>query len=156
MTTTSPDQDASTVEWDLDPLVDGGGDPAVASLLDEAESRAAEFADAYAGKVADFDSETLRKAATELGELYELVGRAGSYAMLRFSANTEDPATGALLQSAQERGAGIETKLLFFDLEWQALPDDKAEQLLQGEGLEFVGHHLRVSRRLGPHRLSEP
>jgi oligoendopeptidase F len=156
MTTTSTDQDASAVEWDLDPLVDGGGDPAVGSLLDEAEDRAREFAEAYAGKVADFDAATLREAATELGAIYELVGRAGSYAMLRFSADTEDPATGALLQSAQERGAAVETRLLFFDLEWQSLPDDKAEQLLQGDGLEFVGHHLRVSRRLGPHRLSEP
>jgi len=76
--------------------------------------------------------------------------------MLRFSANTEDPATGALLQAAQERGAAVETRLLFFDLEWQALSDDKAEQLLESEALEFVAHHLRVSRRLGPHRLSEP
>ncbi len=76
--------------------------------------------------------------------------------MLRFAADTEDPSAGALLQAAQERGAAVETQLLFFDLEWQALPDDQAEQLLQGDGLEFVAHHLRVSRRLGPHRLSEP
>jgi oligoendopeptidase F len=156
VTTTPTDQDAAAVEWDLAPLVEGGGDDAVASLLDEAESRATEFADAYAGKVDEFDSATLREAATELAGIYELVGRAGSYAMLRFAANTEDPATGALLQAAQERGASIETKLLFFDLEWQALADAQAEQLLQGEGLEFVAHHLRVSRRLGPHRLTEP
>jgi len=158
MTTSSPeqDQDAAAVEWDLAPLVDGGGDQAVASMLEEAERRAADFARAYAGQVAEFDADRLREAAAELAAISELVGRAGSYAMLRFSANTEDPATGALLQAAQERGAAIETKLLFFDLEWQALPDDRAEELLQDEGLEFVAHHLRVSRRLGPHRLSEP
>ena len=68
---------------------------------------------------------------TELAALYELVGRAGSYAMLRFSAATDDPATGALLQKVQERGAAIETELLFFDLEWQALPDERAEELLR-------------------------
>jgi oligoendopeptidase F len=158
MTTSSQEQDrdAAAVEWDLDPLVDGGGDDAVPAMLGDAERRAGEFQSAYAGQVASFDSATLRDAATELGAIYDLVGRAGSYAMLRFSADTEDPATGALLQAAQERGAAVETQLLFFDLEWQALPDAKADELLQGEGLEFVAHHLRVSRRLGPHRLSEP
>ena len=156
MTTTSQDQDAAAVEWDLAPLVDGGGDEAVPRLLDEADRRARDFAGRYAGQVAGFDSVRLREAATEIAAIYDLVGRAGSYAMLRFSADTDDPATGALLQAAQERGAAIETQLLFFELEWQALPDDTAETLLQGEGLEFVGHHLRVTRRLGPHRLTEP
>ena len=156
MTTPTQDQDAAAVEWDLGPLVDGGGDDSVARLLEEGERRAREFAERYAGQVAQFDSDGLREAATELAAIYELVGRAGSYAMLRFSADTEDPATGALLQAAQERGAAIETQLLFFDLEWQALPDETADRLLAGDGLEFVAHHLRVARRLGPHRLSEP
>src|SRR3712207_3584281 len=153
MTTPTQDQDAAAVEWDLAPLVDGGGDDAVAKLLDEADRRARDFSAAHAGQVAEFDSNRLREAATELAAIYELVGRAGSYAMLRFSADTEDPATGALLQVAQERGAAIETQLLFFDLEWQGLDDETAERLLQGDGLEFVSHHLRVARRLGPHRL---
>src|SRR3954470_641406 len=130
--TTAAQDDVGEVEWNLAPLVDGGGDDAVAELLDEAARRARDFSAAYAGKVAEFDSDTLREAATE------------------------DPATGALLQDAQERGAAVETELLFFDLEWQALPEERAEQLLQGDGLEFVAHHLRVSRRLGPHRLTEP
>jgi oligoendopeptidase F len=156
MSTTSEEQDAAAVEWDLAPLVEGGGDERVAEMLADAEARARDFAKSYAGRIATFDADELRTAATELAAIYDLVGRAGSYAMLRFSADTEDPATGALLQSAQERGAAIETTLLFFDLEWQALPEARAEELLQGEGLEFVAHHLRVSRRLAPHRLSEP
>ena len=54
----------------------------------------------------------------ELAEINELVGRAGSYASLRFSTDTADPARGALLAHVQERGTEIETKLLFFELEW--------------------------------------
>jgi oligoendopeptidase F len=144
------------VTWDLAPLVDDGGDAAVDRLLDEAERAANDFKARYAGKLAELDAEGLREAMTEMATLYELVGRAGSYAMLRFSAAVDDPATGALLQKVQERGAGIETAVLFFDLEWQALPDERAEELLSSPGLEFAAHHLRVSRRLGPHRLSEP
>src|SRR5215204_1954402 len=92
----------------------------------------------------------------ELGELQELAGRAGSYAVLNFSIDTADPARGALLQRMQEKATAIETALLFFELEWAALDDDRAEELLATEGLDFARHHLSAARRYRPHLLSEP
>ena len=57
----------------------------------------------------------------------------------------------------QEQGDGrSQTTLLFFELEWAALSDERAEQLLAGEGLEFCAHHLRNVRRYREHLLSEP
>ncbi len=92
----------------------------------------------------------------DLGVIYELIGRAGTYAALRFSADTADPATGALLQKAQEQATAIETTLLFFELEWAALPQERADELLDSEGLDFCRHHLRNVRRYREHLLSEP
>src|SRR3954466_3544014 len=92
----------------------------------------------------------------ELTDIEELAGKAGSYAGLRFSTDTADPARGALLQKVQELGTAIETKLLFFGLEWAALEDDKAEELLAADGLDFARHHLRMERRYRPYLLSEP
>ena len=92
----------------------------------------------------------------ELAAISELVGRAGSYAELRFSTDTADPARGALLQKVRERGTAIETTLLFFELEWAALDDERAEQLLGADGLDFCRHHLRTERRYRPHLLSQP
>jgi oligoendopeptidase F len=92
----------------------------------------------------------------ELVAINERVSRAASYAMLRFAIDTADPARGALLQRVQERGTAIETQLLFFDLEWAALDDARADELLAGEGLDFCRHHLRTQRRYRPHLLSEP
>src|SRR5436305_13107691 len=95
----------------------------------------------------------------ELERIHELVGRAASYASLRFSTDSADPARGALLQRVQERGPELETKLLFFDLEWAALDDRRAEELLarpdSEDRLEFCRHHLRTVRRYRPHLLSE-
>jgi oligoendopeptidase F len=91
----------------------------------------------------------------ELEAIHDLVGRAGSYAALRFATDTADPARGALLQRVQERGTEIETKLLFFDLEWAAVDDERADELLPAPELDFCRHHLRSLRRYRPHLLSE-
>jgi oligoendopeptidase F len=142
--------------WDLTPLVDGDEATGVERELDEAARLAATFAERHAGKIGELDSAGLREAMHALAEINELIGKAGSYASLRFSTDTADPPRGALLQRVQERATEIETKLLFFDLEWAALDDDRAEELLGGEGLEFCRHYLRSARRYRPHLLSEP
>lgn len=92
----------------------------------------------------------------ELGSLQELVGRAGTYAALRFSTDTAEPANGALLQRVQERATAIETQLLFSELEWAAVPDERADELLAADELDFCRHYLREQRRYRPHLLSEP
>src|SRR5690349_11829437 len=142
--------------WDLEPLVDGEREEGVERRLAEALQRAESFAQRHAGKLAELDAERLRAAMEELAVIKELVGRAGTYAALRFAADTADPANGALVQLVQERSTAIETTLLFFELEWAALPDERAEELLAGEGLDFCRHHLRRVRRYRDHLLSEP
>jgi oligoendopeptidase F len=151
--------DVETVAWDLGPLLNGStADPeaTVTKMLDEAQRRADAFAAAHAGKVGELDGPGLVAAMRELESLQDLLGRAGSYAMLHFAGNTADPPRGALLQKVQEGGTGIETALLFFELEWAALEDDRADELLAADGLDFARHHLRTARRYRPHLLSEP
>jgi oligoendopeptidase F len=156
--TTDPLEDPELLqtEWDLGPLVDGEGDGAVERQLMEASERAQAFADAYAGKVAELDSDRLAAAMHELEAINELIGKAGAFASLRFSTDTADPARGALLQLMQERATEIETKLLFFELEWAALDDERAEELLKADGLDFCRHYLRSARRYRPYLLTEP
>ena len=93
----------------------------------------------------------------ELAAIYELVGRAGSYAALRFSTDTADPAERrAAAEGAGARDGRSQTTLLFFELEWAALSDERAEELLAGEGLDFCRHYLRNARRYREHLLTEP
>jgi oligoendopeptidase F len=144
------------VAWDLDPLVEGEGPEGADRMLAEADERAAAFAERYAGRVKDLDSDELAAAMGELEQISDLVGRAGNYAHLRFSVDTIDPANGALVARVTEKGTAVETKLLFFELEWAALEDDRAEELLRADGLETTRHYLRTVRRYRPHLLSEP
>jgi oligoendopeptidase F len=93
---------------------------------------------------------------SELAEIEDRIGRAGSYAQLSFSTNTADPARGALLQRVEERMTALATRLLFFELEWAALDDERVDELLAGDGLDFCRHYLRSARRYRPHLLTEP
>jgi oligoendopeptidase F len=148
--------DLQDVAWDLEPLVEGEGPEGADRMLAEADERAAAFAERYPGRVKDLDGAELAEAMHELEVISELVGRAANYAHLRFSCDTNDPANGALVARVTEKATAVETKLLFFELEWAALDDDRAEELLKADGLETSRHHLRTIRRYRPHLLSEP
>jgi oligoendopeptidase F len=150
------DEKLEAAHWDLDPLVENRGPEAVERMLTEAHDRAESFAGTYRGRVAELDSAELADAMRELAAIHDLAGRAGSYVMLSFSLDTTDPERGARLQKARELGAAIETQLLFFDLEWNDVPDERAEELLADPKLGFAAHHLRNLRRYRPHQLSEP
>jgi oligoendopeptidase F len=136
--------------------VDGRGADGTIDLLEQAQAKSDAFAERHRGKVAQIDGDGLAEAMRELEEIFELVSRAGSYASLWFTVDTTDPERGALLQNVRERGAGIETALLFFDLEWNELPDERAKELLAHPGIEFCRHHLETARRYRPHQLTEP
>jgi oligoendopeptidase F len=144
------------VAWDLEPLVDGQGPDGVERQLAEADRRATAFAERYAGRVAELDGPGLEEAMRELAAISELAGKAGSYAHLDFSVDTQDPRRGALVARVTELGTAIETKLVFFELEWAAVDDERADELLRHDGLDFARHHLRTARRYRPHLLSEP
>jgi oligoendopeptidase F len=150
--TQSPEQ----VRWDLSDLVAGAGEAPVVALLDEARTAADAFAARYRGALAGIDADGLAAAMAALGEIYDLVGRAESYASLDFATDTTDPARGALLALVQERSTALATTLLFFELEWAALSDERVDELLEHDGLDFCRHHLRTARRYRPHLLSEP
>jgi len=150
------DPELQQTAWDLEPLVDGEGTDGAERRLSEALERAQAFASRYAGKLAEIDPTGLQEAMHELAAIHELIGRGGYYAALRFSTDTAEPANGALLQRVQEQETAIQTTLLFFELEWAALSEERAEELLAGDGLDFCRHYLRNVRRYREHLLSEP
>jgi oligoendopeptidase F len=150
------DATLETASWDLEPLVGGRGADGVVEMLTEARDRAEAFAQRHRDGVAELGADGLADAMHELAAIQDLVGRSGSYAVLRFSLDTTDPERGALMQRAHELSAAIETALVFFELEWNQVPDERADELLAADELDFCRHHLRTIRRYRPHQLSEP
>lgn len=147
---------AESVRWDLTRLYSGPDDPALEADLDSSLEEATSFSHRLHGRVAELDPGGLSAAVEELERLQERVERVATFAYLHFCTDTGDPLRGALLQKVEERGTAIGTQLLFFELEWAAVPDDRASELLSDPALSAWRHFLESARRFRPHLLSEP
>jgi len=147
--------DVDQVAWDLETLLPAAGEAGVTQLLTEIDTLARDIEGAR-GTVAGIDTDGLVALLDRFAQLHDLVGRVGNYAGLRFSVNTADPEIAALMQRVEEATTAVATRLLWFDLEWAELNDERAEALLADERVAFARHHLRNLRRYRPHLLSEP
>ncbi len=147
---------AEEIAWDLSDVYVGPDDPALEADVEDARASASRFRERYAGKLSELDAAGLREAVAELERIQATMERAGGYSYLHFSTNTADPARGALLQRMQEQGAALEAELLFFRLEWTALDEERADELLAAEALSHYRHFLKALRRYRPYLLSEP
>jgi oligoendopeptidase F len=142
--------------WDLEPIVDNQGEDGARRLLEQARSRAEVFAAEHAGRVSDLDVDVLVSAVSELAEIRELLWRANGYGRMRGRLDSSDERSSALRGAAETAQAETEAQLLFFELEWVALDDDRVEALLAGAGerLDAAAHHLRRLRARRPYLLS--
>lgn len=147
---------AAGVTWDLADLYAGPDDPRLENDLTTALAAAHAFAERHRGRVGALDAAGLAAAVDELEALEEPAHRAGAYAQLLFAADTATPRHGALLQRVQERASEIRNALVFFELEWVAIEDARAEVLLVDPALARRSHLLATMRRYRPHLLTEP
>ena len=144
-------------EWDLSDLYKGLDDPKIEGDLAIALKEALVFEKRYRSQIAStsLSSKTLHRAIRSLGAIREREGRVISYASLVFSTDTQDPRRGALLQRVREQFTIIGQHLLFFDLAWARVPEERAQVLMSDEVLLDDRHFLKEMRRFAPHQLSE-
>jgi oligoendopeptidase F len=152
---TATDLTAADITWDLEPLLPSPGDAGVDELLTEADAVTARIVP-YRGRIAECTTDEIVELVTLVASLSELIGRASSYAGLRFATDTSDPARGALMMRVEERATAMSTQLVFFELEWAELDDAVTDAHLADPRLDFARHHLRSVRRYRPHLLTEP
>ena len=143
--------DVNDIAWDIDSILDGRS---IDELFDAADAAADELA-ALRGRVGALDAGELAEAMQSMATVMDLLARAGYHPMLSFSTDTSDPARGAAMAHSQERATQINTKLIFFELEWAAADDDHVARIIDDPRLDFCRHHLEQVRLERPHLLSE-
>lgn len=146
------DLTAGDVAWDLETLLEG---KSIDDLFGEAETIVTNIEN-YRGKIAGLDASGMAALMQKMADLQDALGRAGNYAMLKFSENTADPERGAQMMRMQELSTALATRLVFVELEWAGVDDNHATTLLADPALEFCAHYLASARRYAPHLLSEP
>jgi oligoendopeptidase F len=147
---------AEDVAWDLSDLYDGGDDPRIEQDVEQAETAAAAFRELYYGRVGQLTAAELRTAIEEQEKIESTATRAIYFAHLWFSTDMSDSARGALVARLTEKGAALDTQMLFFGLELAALEDEQADALLASDELEKWRHRLRTIRKFRPYILTEP
>jgi oligoendopeptidase F len=147
---------AEEVAWDLSDLYESPDDPKLEGEVADAERAGEAYRGRYHGHVAELDARALADAVAERERIESEMDRALTFAHLRFATNMADPARGQLVARLQERAAALETKLLFFGLEWAAVDDERAEELLADPALDHWRHHLTSLRKYRPYLLTEP
>ncbi|MCP5058413.1 MAG: M3 family oligoendopeptidase [bacterium] len=147
---------AAGVRWDLSHLYREPAREGLEADLAAALEAACAFEKRYRGGIATLSAPDLAAAVAAYEDLQEPVARAGSFAQLQFAGDTQAPAHGALLQLVQERGTAIRQHLLFFELEWVEVEEQRVAGLLAEPELAGRKHLLESLRRYRPHVLSEP
>ncbi len=154
MATETSEPQAAGIRWDLSPLF-ADADAARADLT-TLLARSQAFGMAYRGTIAAIDAPTLAELLAELALLDNALSRVGSYASLRESADVTDEENLDLSGAVDRAFVEVGNALRFFELEWLALPQDRAKQLVDDPLVAADRHYLVAMRRFGPHTLSEP
>ncbi len=97
--------------------------------------------------------EAFRDLLDALENITRTANKIGSYAFLRFAADTEDPEAQAMVAKVRQWSAEIQNRLLFFELWWKNLPEEQARALMEVAGDRR--YYLEKMRLFRPYTLNE-
>ncbi len=147
---------AEDVIWDLSVFYQGMDAPEIEADIVTVNSLAEAFQERYRGKLDKMSADDFVEAYEAMEAIYDLSGRLESYAFLNFSTDTGDAVYQGFVASIQDLGAALSQTLVFFELEWNALDDDRAKAILDDPKLAKYRYFLEAERRYKPYRLTEP
>ncbi len=143
------------VTCNLKDLYNDVADPQISSDMKICEEESININKEFAGKTDSLTPDKLHELVSRLENLAVLQGKLATFAFLNFSTQTTDQAAAAFLQKIREIMSRIEKKIVFFELEWSKVPQERAAELLNAPELEHYLHHLENIRRYAKHHLSE-
>ncbi len=143
------------VKWNVADLYSGYADPQIEKDIAFCTREAAEINRKYADRVGTLAEEELHALVVRLEKLETLMGRLFTFAFLNFATDTHDQTVSAFLQRMREIGSSIGKETVFFELEWNKIPGETAEKILQNSVLSHYNHYLVDMRKYAEHQLSQ-
>ena len=146
---------AKPPRWNLSHLYSGAGARELARDLAAADKRAGAFERKLKGKLRQISGERLGAAVREYEAIDEILSKIMSYAQLLYAGAVSDPKVAQFYQTTSERVNAISTKLLFFTLELNQVPDNILKSKLRAKALAHYAPWLRDVRVWRAHELDE-
>lgn len=148
-----------SMRWDLTDLYESSTDPRISQDEAEAWRLAEQFAADYRGKIAvpgGPAGQLMAEALARYEALLEKTCKLLAYAGLLHAQDTQKPEYGALLSRTQDLMTRVQTKVMFFELDWLSLSVEEAAAAIDSPRCRRWRHFLKNVRRFRPHMLSEP
>ena len=142
-------------EWNLADLYEGPAAPALLADVKTSEADAAAFAKAWKGKLAKASGPGLATALKTYEAMNDLIGRIGSYAQLYYVGDTTDAARAKFYGDTNARITEISTQLLFFELEFNRIPDAALAKALKTPALAHYRPWIDNLRMEKPYQLED-
>ncbi len=132
--------------WNLGDLYSGRGSTRLTGDLARAQRRAQRFEKLNKGRLARLSGKRLGEAVAEFEAIDQALGKIMSYAQLLHAADVADPRISQFYQTMSERVNAIATRLLFFTLELNRLPEPALRKKLESPALKRYAPWVRDAR----------
>ena len=146
---------AEDVVWDLSVFYQSLNDPHLEADIARLNQMVDEFQARWRGRVAEMSAADFVNAYETMEAIYDLRGRLVSFAFLNFSTDTGNTDYQAAVARVEELESALSQKMVFFDLEWNALDDEPANAILDDPAVAEYRYYLEAERRYRPYNLSE-
>ncbi len=144
----------SQTRWSLSDLFPAHDSPEMKAAFSNLESSVADFEAKRPELVDDIDRQIFMDLVRELEGIERLAYRVYSYASLWFSEDTQNQEAPNFLARVDQFMAGMQNRVLFFNLWWKGLDEAVAQRLMAEAG--DYRYWLEEMRHFKPHTLSEP
>ena len=143
-------------EWDLSDLYPAPDAPELTRDLDALERACAEFARDFEGRLLSLSPTKMLECVERYQQIDILAGRIMSYVGLRYYQNTTDAARAKQMSDLQDRITDATTKLVFFSLEFNRIPDARYTEVFSAkDGPARYKPVFDRMRAMRPYQLSD-
>ena len=140
--------------WDLGDLFPSADSKEMEGAFEALETKTTAFEKQRDSLTAEISQPAFLQIIKELEEIIKLLHAIGGYAELLFSEDTQDQKAQSLLAKIDQLSAEISNRVMFFDLWWKSLDEEKASELMNNSG--DYHYWLEEMRHFKPFTLSEP
>ncbi|WP_163340841.1 M3 family oligoendopeptidase [Desulfopila sp. IMCC35008] len=143
------------VIWNLGDLYAATDDSALHADIRFCKEEAGSIQETFRGRVSNLSAADVFALVQKLEHLDTVIGKLATYSFLNFTTQVDNAEAGGLNQQIRELASECGKQTVFFELEWNTLPEEKVASLLAEELLTPYRHYLQTMRRYLPHQLSE-